>query len=120
MEIEVYVSLRDLKRAIRRLMTRLCDEAEAGSQLIVFSAQKNSLEIVAGETSEILSVIVVHGGRATVPYAFFVGIARILRFHCGDRITLVLSTGVFRIDRTEYRHPSITVLDRSGEQAVFP
>lgn len=118
MEIEVYVNLPDLKQAIRRLMTRLSDEAEAGSHFIVFSAQKNNLEIIAGETSEILSAVVVHGGRATVPYAFFAGIARTLRFHCGDRIALVLSAGMLRINRTEYRHPRITVLYHDGEQAI--
>lgn len=37
MGTELRVSLTDLKRALRRLLTRLPDEFEAGSEFIVFS-----------------------------------------------------------------------------------
>jgi hypothetical protein len=55
MEIKIRVNLVDLKRAFRRLLTRLSDESETKGDFIVFSAAGNSLHIVAGETSEVLS-----------------------------------------------------------------
>jgi len=53
MQIEVRVSLIDLKRAFRRLLARLPDESEAGSDFIVFSASGNRLEITVGGTFEV-------------------------------------------------------------------
>jgi hypothetical protein len=58
MEVEVRVSLINLKRAFRRLLARLPDESEAGSDFIVFSASGNRLDIVVGGTSEVLSATV--------------------------------------------------------------
>jgi hypothetical protein len=60
MEIEVRVSLTDLKRAFRRLLARLLDESEANADFVVFRAIADHLDIVAGGTSEVLSVTVVH------------------------------------------------------------
>jgi hypothetical protein len=54
MEVQFTVNLVELKRAVRRLLTRLPDESEAGDDSIVFSASGNDLEIVVGRTSEVL------------------------------------------------------------------
>jgi hypothetical protein len=112
--IEVRVSLIDLKRAFRRLLARLPDESAAGGDFIVFRARRNSLDIVAGETSELLSASIVHPGQARVPSPVFRGIARTLRFHRGGVIAIALSPGSLRIDRTDYRHPKISVLAADG------
>ena len=109
MEIEVRVSLIDLKRAFRRLLARLPDESEAGGDFIVFKAIGDCLDIVVGGTSEILSASVVHPGQVRVPCAVFRGIARILRFYRGRTVTVGSSKGLLRIVRTEFRHPSISV-----------
>ena len=110
MEIEVRLSLIDLKRAFRRLLARLPDESEAGGDFIAFIARGNNLDMVVGGTSEVLSASVVHPGQARVPYPVFCGIARTLRFHRGGVIAIAFSPGSFRIDRTDYRHSSISVL----------
>jgi hypothetical protein len=109
MEMEVRLSLIDLKRAFRRLLARLPDESEAGGDFIVFSASRNSLDMVVGGTSEVLSATVVHPGCARVPHAGFRGIARTLRFYCGRIVTVAAAEGLVRIVQTELRHPNISV-----------
>jgi hypothetical protein len=118
MEIEVRMSLIDLKRAVRRLLARLPDESEAGGDFVVFSARGSSLDMVMGATSEVLSATVVHPGHARVPSPVFRGIARTLRFHCGRVIMIAFSPGSLRIDRTDHRHPSISVLAPDAGQAI--
>ena len=110
MEIEVRVNLIDLKRAFRRLSTRLPDEAEASGDFIDFNASEKALEIVVGETFEVLDATVVHPGQARVPCPVFRGIARTLRFYRGKFITIAFLAAALRIDRTGYRHSSISVL----------
>jgi hypothetical protein len=112
------VSLIDLKRAFRRLLARLPDESEAGRDFIVFSASGNSLDIVVGGTSEVLNATVDHPGHARIPYPVFRGIARSMRFHCDRVIVIAFSPGTFRIDRTDYRHPNISVLAPDAGQAI--
>jgi hypothetical protein len=87
----------------------LPDESEAGDDSIVFSASGNNLEIVLGRTSEVLGAAVVHPGKARVPHRVFRGIARSLQFHRGRAIAIVLSPTMMKINRTEYRHPSISI-----------
>jgi hypothetical protein len=110
MGIEVRVSLIDLKRAFRRLLARLPDESETGSDFIVFSASENCLHIVVGGTSEVLSASVVHPGQARVPYPVFRGIARTLRFYRGRTVSVAFSWGLLRISSTDFWHPKISVL----------
>jgi hypothetical protein len=110
MEIEVRVSLIDLKRAFRRLSARLPDESEAGGDFIDFNASEKTLEIAVGGTFEVLNATVVHSGQAKVPCFVFRGIARTLRFYRGKFITIAFLAGALRIDRTAYRHSSISVL----------
>ena len=119
MQIEVLVRLVDVKRAFRRLLARLPDETEAGADFMVFGVNGNSLEIVGGETSELLRCTVVHPGCARVPLSVFCGIARSLRFHHPNSIAIVLSPGSLKIDRTEYRHPSISVVALGKGHAIF-
>ena len=110
MGIEVRVHLIDLKRAFRRLMARLPDESEAGAEFIVFRADTDRFDIIAGGTSETLRASVAYPGEARVPCPVFRGIARTLRFHRGRVIMISLSPGSLRIDQTNYRHPRISVL----------
>lgn len=116
-DIEFTVSLVELKRAFRRLSARLPDESEAGGELVVFDASHNTLEIVALGTSEGLSASVIYPGRASVPFPVFLGIARVLRFYRRRTVRFAFSGGVLRIDRTNIRHPSISVSIQE-EQAV--
>src|SRR5438477_13045354 len=116
MEIKVRVILIDLKRAFRRLLARLPDESEAGGDFVIFNADENSLNIAAGGTSEALNATVTHPGHARVPSAVFCGIARTLRFYRGGVSVISSSTGAVRINRTDYRHPGISVLAPSVGQ----
>jgi hypothetical protein len=109
-EIEVRVSLIDLKRAFRRLLARLPDESPSSGHFIDFKTCEKTLEIVIGGTFEVLNATVVHSGRARVPFPVFRGIARTLRFYRMCSVQLACSADVFRIGRTEFRHPSISVL----------
>ena len=109
-DIEFTVSLTELKRAFRRLSARLSDESEAGGELVAFDASPNGLEIVAHGTSEVLPASVVHPGRASVPFPVLRGIARILRFYREKTVRLAFSAGVFRLDRTEFRHAGVSAL----------
>jgi hypothetical protein len=118
MEIEVCLRLIDLKRAFRRLLARLPDESEACGDFVLFNADGNGLDIVAGETSEALSATVMRPGQARVLSIVFCGIARTLRFYRGRVIVISFSTGLVRIDRTDYRHPSICVLVPSVGRAI--
>ena len=108
------MSLIDLKRAFRRLLARLPDESEAGGDFVLFNADGNSLDIVAGETLETLNATVMRPGQARVPCTVFCGIARTLRFYRDRVIVISFSPEVVRIERTEYRHPSISVLGIRG------
>jgi hypothetical protein len=118
MEMEVRVSLIALKRAFRRLIARLPDESEADGDFIVFSATGDSLDIVVGGTSEVLSASVVRTGQARVPSHVFRGIARTLRFYRGMFITIAFSQGALRIDLTDHRHPNISVHAPCGGRAI--
>jgi hypothetical protein len=110
MDVEFTVSLIELKRAFRRLSVRLPDESEAGGELVVFNARHSSLEIVARGTTEGLSVAVIRSGRASIPFPVFRGIVRALRYYRGTSVRFVFSAEVLRINRTCFRHPSISVL----------
>ncbi|PYX38655.1 MAG: hypothetical protein DMG81_11240 [Acidobacteria bacterium] len=118
MQIEVRVSLIDLKRAFRRVLARLPDESEAGGDFVIFSADGDTLDIVAGGTSEALSATVTHPGQARVPSAVFCGIARTLRFYRARVIVISLLHGIVRIDQTDYRHPGISVLALGRGRAI--
>jgi hypothetical protein len=109
MEIEIRVNLIDLKRAFRRLSARLPDDSPSSGDFIDFNACEKTLEIVVAGTFEVLTATVVHPGQAKVPCPVFRGIARTLRFYHGKFITIAFLAGALRIDRTFYRHSSISV-----------
>jgi hypothetical protein len=114
-EIEVRVSLIELKRAFGRLLARLPDDSEACGDFIVFNASGKNLAMVAGATSGVLSATVLHPGQVRVPYPVFCGIGRILRFYRGRTATVAFSKGLLRIARTEFRHPNISILTSRTE-----
>jgi hypothetical protein len=117
MEVQFTVNLVELRHAVRRLLARLPDESAAGDDSIVFHASGNSLEIVAGGTSEVLGAAVVHPGKARIPHHVFRTIARSLQFHGGRSVAIVVSPAVLKINRTEYRHPSISIPNPARGQA---
>jgi hypothetical protein len=119
MGIEFRVRLIDLKRAFRRLITRLPDESETGADFIVFKADADHLEIVSGGTSETLRAMVGHPGQSRVPCSVFRGIARTVRFYRGKNITVASSRGLLRIARTEFRHANISVLTPAGGLVIL-
>lgn len=108
-EIEARVNLVDLRRAFRRVLARLPDEAEAGNEFVIFSVDWNSLGIVAGETSETVSASVTQTGQASVPSSCFRGIARTLGFYRQATIRLAFSNGTLTINRTKFRHGNISL-----------
>jgi hypothetical protein len=108
MEVEFSVSLIELKLAFLRMLSRLPDESDAGSEFVIFEARGDSLEIVAQDTVEGLPVSIVHSGRASVPSAVFSGLARVLRFYRHKTVRFAFSAGVVKIDHTEFRHPGIS------------
>jgi hypothetical protein len=110
MGIEVHVRLIDLKRAFRRLLSRLPDESEAGVNFIIFRAVADHLEIVSGGTLETLEASVAYPGEAQVPSSVFRGIARTLRFYHERSVIITFSLGAMVINRTAFRHPSISFL----------
>jgi len=71
------------------------------------------------EHSKFLNATVVHPGQARVPCPVFRGIARILRFYRGKFITIAFLPGALRIDRTGYRHSSISVLAPPKRHALL-
>jgi len=100
-------------------MVRLDDEAETVNDFVVFKAQGNVIEIIAGGTTEILDANVVSEGRARLPSTFFREIARALRFHRQrGTLSVLLLPGSLKINKTEYRHSSISVHLVETEQAL--
>lgn len=91
------------------MLGRLPDEAEDGNEFVIFRVEWNSLGIVAGETSEIVSASVTQIGQASVPSSCFRGIARTLRFYRKNTISLAFSTGAITINRTKFRHKNISL-----------
>src|SRR5882762_8968919 len=110
MDVEFTVTLIELKRAFRRLSVRLPDESEAGGEFVLFNVGESTLEILAQGSAEGLTAAVVHPGRATVPLPVFRGIARALPFYRGTSVRFTFSPEVLRINRSSFRHPSISVL----------
>lgn len=109
----------ELKQAFRRMLARLPDEAEACTDCVAFDARGNVLEVLAGDTSEFLHASVLNPGRARVPLSVFRGIARTLRFFRSRLIAVSLASGTLRMERTEFRHPEISV-QTSTTDLSFP
>jgi hypothetical protein len=109
MAIEFTVSLVDLKRAFRRVSTRLQDEIETGAGVVSFVVTEDSLKIMAGETSETLNVKCLAGGSVRIPINLYCGIARALPLFRKRLVEVAVSAGTLRIDRTDFRHPDVSV-----------
>jgi len=110
MDVEFIVRLRELKRAFRRLSVRLPDESEGGGEFVLFNVHDSDLEILAQETVEGLAAAVAHSGLASVPLPVFRGIARAILFYRRTSVRFTFSPEALRINRTCFRHPSISVL----------
>ena len=110
MDVEFIVRQRELKRAFRRLSLRLPDESESSADFVLFKVHDSALEILGQKTSEGLTVTVIHPGLASVPVPVFLGITRALLFYRGTTVRFAFSPEAVRINRTCFRHPSISVL----------
>src|ERR1700740_909866 len=104
--------------AILAITISNCNELRRLSAKNLRFSGGNSLDIVVGRTSEVLNATVVHPGQARVPCAVFRGIARTLRFYRGKFVTIAFLAGALRVDRTGYRHSSISVLVPCREHAL--
>jgi hypothetical protein len=103
------VDLVELRRAFRRILARLPDEAEAGTDCVAFNARANVLEILVGDTSEFLHASVFKPGRGRIPLSLFRGVARTLRFFRTGPTVVSLASGMLGIEKAEFRHPEISV-----------
>lgn len=103
------VNLVDLKRAFRRMLARLPDEAEAGTDCVAFNARGTVLEILAGDTSEFTQANIVQPGQGRVSLSVFRRIARTLQFFRRRLIAVTFSSRMLQVERTQFRHPEISV-----------
>jgi hypothetical protein len=108
-QVQFTVSLADLKRSSRRLLTRLSDESEAGGDFVVFNATGDGLQILANSTSEGLVAIVSNAGVARMPYPVFRGIIRTFSTYHTRKLTFTFSAGHLTVNGTVFRHPQISV-----------
>lgn len=80
-DVQLIVDIRDLKRAFRRLVIRLNDEATISSEAVIFRARNTVVEIGTNNSSERISAEVMHSGTVYVPAAIFCAFAKTIRFH---------------------------------------
>ena len=108
-QVQFTVNLADLRLSSRRLLTRLSDESEAGSEVVVFNAMGDGLQIVANSTSEGLLAMVSNVGVARIPYPVFRGIVRTFSTYRTRKLTFTFSAGQLTVNGTVFRHPQISV-----------
>jgi hypothetical protein len=74
------VNLAELKRACKRLLSRMSDECASGNEWVIFIAEHDTSCIQIPDACEIISVTVLPRGRESVPYALMWNMAQTLRF----------------------------------------
>jgi hypothetical protein len=115
-EIRFNVNLIELKCACRRLVERLADESETGTDFVVFTATESILEIRTWTSSEALPTTITHSGRAVIPRRVFCCLVNALRYCPGKTVELDFSPGTIKLSgRTQIRHPQISVSDGTLE-----
>ena len=116
--VEVYftVELAELKRACRRLVSRLSDESDFGKDFALVHATGITLELSAGNSSEVLTATVHRSGQATVPRPVFCKLVSTLRYFRGKELDFEFSAGIIVLTgRTQIRYRGIVVGDEHGK-----
>ena len=106
------VNLGELRRACRRLVSRLSDESEIGTDFALFHATGMAMELSTGNSSEVLAATIHSSGQATVPRPVFSKLVSALRYFRGTIIEFEFSAGMIvlmvapKFDINEF--PSLT------------
>jgi hypothetical protein len=119
-KVEFLVSLTDLKRACRRLLSRQPASWRSGGEFVDFNVSAAGLEVVATGASEELSAEVVHSGYARVPYALFYRIAKGLSSYKIRRLSMSFAPGEVKIEGMTLRDNSVTLRPLAGRIADIP
>jgi hypothetical protein len=121
-EIRFTVNLVELRRAGRRLVSRLLDESEIGRDFALFHATGSALELSRGNSSEVLDATIHRSGQVTVPRLVFCNLVSTLRYFRGTVIDFEFSSGIIVLNgRTQIRHSRISVADsKAGVSAFYP
>jgi hypothetical protein len=115
-EVRFNVNLVELKQACGRLVARLADEPETGTDFVVFTAPGSTLEIRTGTSSEALPTTIYQSGRAVIPRRVFCCLVNALLYCRGKTAQFDFSAGTITFSgRTQIRHPQISVSDRTLE-----
>jgi hypothetical protein len=90
-QVRFAVNVRELRRACRRLVSRLSDESEIGTDFAVFHATGMAMELSTGNSSEVLPATIHRSGQATVPRPVFSKLVSALRYFRGTEIEFEFS-----------------------------
>jgi len=104
------VNLVDLKKACRRLVSRLSDESEIGRDFALFRATGSALELSTGNSSEVLAATIHRSGQATVTGPVFYKLVSTLRYFRRTVIDFEFYSGIIVLNgRTQIRHALISI-----------
>ncbi len=84
------VNLAELKQACKRLLARMSDEFDSGNQSVIFIADRDSLQIQIGSSTETISAEVLQRGRESVPCSMFWNMAHTLRLYREKKVEIVV------------------------------
>jgi hypothetical protein len=111
-EVRFTVNLGELRRACRRLVSRLSDESEIETDFALFNATGRALKISTKNSSEVLDATVHRSGQATVPRPVFCKLVSTLRYFRGTEIEFEFSAGMIVLNgRTQIHHSGISSSD---------
>jgi len=110
------VDLVELRKACRRLVLRLSDESETGTNFALFHATGSTLELSTRNSSEVLNPTIHRSGQATVPRPVFYRLVSTLRYFRGTFIDFEFSSGIIVLNgRTQIRHSGISVANSDAK-----
>jgi hypothetical protein len=109
-QVRFTVNLVELRRACRRLLSRLSDESESGTDFAVFDATGTAMELSTGNSSEVLDATIHRSGQAKVQRPVFSKLVSALRYFRGTVIEFEFSAGTIVLNgRTRIRHLGISL-----------
>ncbi len=103
------VNLAEMKCACKRLLARMSDEYDLGNQSVTFIADRDSIQIQIGGSSEMVSAEVLQTGRESIPCSLFWEMAQTLRFYRKKKVEITVSEGELKLERMVFRqlaHPA--------------
>jgi hypothetical protein len=103
------VNLAELKRACKRLLARMSDEYHSGNQSVIFIADRDSLRIEIGGSSEVVSAEVQQTGHESVPCSLFWDMAQTLRFYRKKKVEILVSDSELKVERMVFRQSTLHV-----------